>query len=273
MDGGRSWLGALALALATSAVVLVWYSGSSSKDDGLLGPESTQPRPLHSASTSRHVAFESLAESRSSLETRAAGRVGHGDDEDERRSGGLDREPETEAEYLAGLEALVHSDPERFDALLAERVGDETLPVAERVAIARVAWQARRPGWESAYRAGLATSDSGDVRFSRAVQNWLSRDAAAHVEAREFLRASLWGPSPSVATSRGRRALAGSLASAVSDAEWVSLEARLHGEADAEVVLSALIGRGRRESPEEAALLFERFGLDAPSDLHASEGD
>jgi hypothetical protein len=274
MDSGRSWLGVLTLGLVTSVVVLIWYSELGSTNDGdSLDPGSTQQEQLEAASPSRVFDSASFVDGRTVLETRAAGRVAGRLDEAEGLPEDLDHRLETEADYLALFEAVVRRDPDRFDALLAERVGDEALPAVERLAIARVAWQARRPGWKSAYHAGLATSGSDDVRFSRAVQNWLSRDAAAHPEVREFLRASLWGPSRDVATSRCRRALASSLASAATDAEWVSLEAQLHAEPDTAVVLSALIGRGRGQSSRGADRLFERFGLEPPLDLHATEGD
>ena len=271
MDGGRSWLGGLALALATSAVLVFWYAGSNPQISEALDSSAESARPPPPAGGPRRSEDSVSTPERTAAVPRDVMSATAKHDEGEERSVDPLREPETEAEYLARFRALIRRDPEQFDLFLIAHVDDLERPLPERVAIARAAWQERRPGWGRAYRAGLATLDSSRPDFGRAVQRWLSDDAAAHEEVRAFMQESLWGSDPLATSSRGRRELALDLSAAVPDEEWRSVESQLRAESDTEVLRSALTGRGRRLSPEAANELFERFGLEAPPDLFATE--
>lgn len=272
MDGGRFRLGALALALGTSAVFVFWYAGSDSPAGEALDPSAGTDRPSSEPGGASLPEVSDFVPERSAAEPRAALTATAKHDEGDALPVDPNSEPESEAEFVARFRALVRSDPEEFDLLLTAHVDDLERPVPERVAIARVAWETRRPGWERAYRAGLATLDSSEQSFGRAVQVWLSKDAGAHEEVRAFLHETLWGADAISTASHCRRELAGSLSAAVSDEEWLSVENQLRAEADVEVLRSALIARGRRLSPDAATELFERFALKAPDDLFATEG-
>lgn len=270
MNDGRLGLRALVLALATSAVLLVWYSSDAADPAVALDPSATAGSALSDRSAVGAGSPSSSETARERIPARDASNPQRDDDE-EFRDPLNTRPPRTEADFLDVYRRQLGSDPKQFDSVLVERVSDTARPLPERVALARLAWEARRPGWPDAYQAALATIGTADEGLGWAVQRWLSEDAATHIELREFIQGNLWGSNASSATSASRRRLAGSLSAAVPDHDWQLFENQLRAENDIEVVRSALIARGRSETPEAAAQLFARFGLEVPPDLYATE--